>query len=100
MIRGGEYYEWPTDDFVDWLDEQKLVRHEEELDMEVTTMVDKEYNKYLWEKTLEDGPPQDEDTEWLKLRAYRIGTQIGLEFTKQNGDDSEIQRLIATLKQL
>lgn len=79
MIRGGDYYEWPKE-YIDIL----LYGTQEDI-MQEDKML-QEFNEYLWQKTLEDGPPQDEDTAWLKEVVWQAGYLAGHSTAKGKAD--------------
>ena len=54
-IYGSNHMEWPTD-------------YEKEIEMEL----DKEFEEWLWEKTMEGGPPQSDDLLWVKLETMKL----------------------------
>lgn len=60
MISGGDHLEWPTE-----------LESDKEMEMEQA------FDKAMWEWTLEQGPPQDDDIVWLIDAAWRIGFKEG-----------------------
>ena len=72
MLVGGNHYEWPSD------------AHYMEDTME-------EYEDWLWEQVLEDGPPQSDDTRWLKHKAWGIGLSEGRDKMSRDAGEALIQ---------
>ena len=60
MISGGDVLEWPI-----------------ELESDKEMEMDEEYEQWLWDQDLEQGPPQDNDIVWLKkIVAKTVGEGI------------------------
>lgn len=78
ILLGGNHKEWP--------EENGREIHYMEVTME-------EYEDWLWEQVLEDGPPQDNDIVWLKDKACFIGVVHG----KGNMDIHETKRQLEAL---
>ena len=89
VISGGEYLEWPSDAHYmeDTMEANDIVprnwiRHE-----------DPEYEDWLWEQMLEDGPPQSDGLTWVKRRAWSIGFSEGKGKLSFDAGEAQIQAL-------
>jgi len=59
--------------------------------------MDKEYEEWMWEQILEEGPPQDDDITWIKLQsacagALEVGTSI---IADTLPDESEMHKAVS-----
>lgn len=61
MISGGDVLEWPI-----------------ELKGDIEMESEHEYEEWMWEQDLGQGPPQDDDIVWLKLCGYDVGLDTAL----------------------
>ena len=97
MIYGGEHMEWPEDYFYDtaydkeaemeqsYFDEDEteimrdwLKQKHKEAEMEL----DREYEEAMWKQVSRDGPPKDDDIEWVKAKVYELAFALGRDYTK------------------
>ena len=49
-----------------------------------------EYDEWLWEQNLEQGPPQDDDVVWLKHKAWDIGFGEGVDALSADEADKRL----------
>jgi len=109
MIFGGEHMEWPRTIHVipcyderedydeamwEWIlwgrDNQMLLRkcsgedyfYDTAYDKEAEMEMNREYEEAMWGQVLKDGPPKDDDIEWVKAKVYELAFVLGRDHAK------------------
>lgn len=72
MIIGGNHKEWPGEDY--FKQYHGGDGYDDTYD-DIREGFMQEYEDWLWEQVLEEGPPQDDDLTWVKRKAWIVGVQ-------------------------
>ena len=85
MIIGGDYLEWPPEyqDENDFRWRDLFATAWDFLEKE--NEMNKEYENWLWEQVLEDGPPQSDDLWWVKSASFTEGIRCARDYATSPG---------------